>query len=150
MSNTQTDSAETAHQPSTEPPSEQSIFSTLLTPGSSLHPTLLLLLDAAFLALFLLFLSLAIATEGNVHIMALMAIEIALWASVKWCVSSSLGCRVVFERRAQVRERAAQGPGGGGRGHNSTGVIRGRRVRQAKARVAVILQRTRHNLDTPR
>ncbi|KAH9918131.1 uncharacterized protein B0H18DRAFT_1032155 [Fomitopsis serialis] len=73
---------------SAEPPSvpltEQSFFSTLLTPGSSLHPTLLLLLDAAFLALFLVFLSLAIITRGNVHLIVLMSIEIALWGSVKW------------------------------------------------------------------
>ncbi|KZT74543.1 hypothetical protein DAEQUDRAFT_761384 [Daedalea quercina L-15889] len=67
--------------------SEQSLFSTLLTPGSSLHPTLLLLLDVAFFALFLVFLSLAIVTRGNVHLLVLMLIEVALWVSVKWFVS---------------------------------------------------------------
>lgn len=79
-------SSKSTSQPPASPLDEQSIFSTLLTPGSSLHPTLLLLLDAAFLVLFLLFISLAIATNGNVHILVLMGIEVALWASVKWCV----------------------------------------------------------------
>ncbi|KAH9843700.1 uncharacterized protein C8Q71DRAFT_10680 [Rhodofomes roseus] len=74
-------------QPS-QPPAlnEQPLFNTLLAPGSSLHPTLLLLLDAAFVALFLVFLSLAILTRGNVHLLVLMVIEVALWGSVKWFV----------------------------------------------------------------
>ncbi|OSX60500.1 hypothetical protein POSPLADRAFT_1047931 [Postia placenta MAD-698-R-SB12] len=63
-----------------------SFFSNILTPGSSLHPTFLFLVDGAFGALLLVLLSLAIMTRGNLHFFALMAIEVALWASVKWFV----------------------------------------------------------------
>ncbi|KIK95132.1 hypothetical protein PAXRUDRAFT_73754, partial [Paxillus rubicundulus Ve08.2h10] len=60
-------------------------FSFILEPGSSLHPTFLLGVDCAFAALFLVFAWSAYLTKfGNVHFFVLMAIEIALWASVKW------------------------------------------------------------------
>ncbi|KIJ19913.1 hypothetical protein PAXINDRAFT_39402, partial [Paxillus involutus ATCC 200175] len=59
-------------------------FSFVLKPGSSLHPTFLLGVDCAFAALFLVFVWSAYLTKGNAHFFILMAIEIALWASVKW------------------------------------------------------------------
>jgi len=64
-----------------------SFFSNILTPGSSLHPTFLLLVDGAFAMLLLVLISLAVITRGNVHFFALMMIEVALWASVKWFVN---------------------------------------------------------------
>ena len=63
-----------------------SFFSNILTPGSSLHPTFQIILDGAFAALFTILLTLAFLTSGNPHIFALIIIEVALWASVKWCV----------------------------------------------------------------
>jgi hypothetical protein len=64
---------------------EQTGFlASILQPGSSLNPIFLNILDAAFIALFVVFLILAFATAGNPHIFALMLIELALWASVKW------------------------------------------------------------------
>ncbi|KAF9534431.1 hypothetical protein CPB83DRAFT_844233 [Crepidotus variabilis] len=68
-------------------PESGSFFSNVLTPGSSLNPTFLLVADAAFLFLFLVFVSLIVLTGGNVHIWFLMAIELCLWASVKWFVN---------------------------------------------------------------
>jgi len=62
----------------------QSFFSTILEPGSSLHPTFLLVVDCAFLILLLVFIILAFLTPGNPHIFALMGIELCLWFSVKW------------------------------------------------------------------
>ncbi|KAF8559018.1 hypothetical protein OG21DRAFT_1392886, partial [Imleria badia] len=59
-------------------------FSFVLKPGSSLHPSFLLAVDCAFALLFLAFTWSAYLTNGNVHFFVLMAIEIALWASVKW------------------------------------------------------------------
>ncbi|KAF9246934.1 hypothetical protein BU15DRAFT_21274, partial [Melanogaster broomeanus] len=56
----------------------------ILKPGSSLHPTFLLGVDCAFALLFLVFVWSAYLTNGNVHFFILMAIEVALWASVKW------------------------------------------------------------------
>ncbi|OCH93560.1 hypothetical protein OBBRIDRAFT_832497 [Obba rivulosa] len=67
--------------------STDALFSNLLTPGSSLHPTFQRILDGAFALLFLVFVGLAVVTRGSVHIFALMAIEIGLWLSVKWFVS---------------------------------------------------------------
>ena len=61
-----------------------SLFSNILTPGSSLHPTFLLAVDGAFGLLLLVFIGLAILTKGNFHVLALMCIEGCLWASVKW------------------------------------------------------------------
>ena len=63
------------------------ILDVLLTPGSSLHPTFLLAVDGAFALLLVVLVSLAIATRGNVHLFALIGIEGALWASIKWYVS---------------------------------------------------------------
>lgn len=61
-----------------------SFFDQILEPGSSLHPTFLLIVDAAFTVLLLVFIVLAVLTGGNLHVFALMAIELGLWASVKW------------------------------------------------------------------
>ncbi|KAJ3790546.1 hypothetical protein GGU11DRAFT_762949 [Lentinula aff. detonsa] len=63
-----------------------SFFSDMLKPGSSLHPTFLLILDVIFFTLLLTLLGLVFATAGNIHLIALTAIELALWASVKWFV----------------------------------------------------------------
>lgn len=65
---------------------DDSFVSNILKPGSSLHPTFLLIVDGAFAFLFFVFIILAFLTAGNIHIFALMGIEIALWASVKWYV----------------------------------------------------------------
>lgn len=62
-----------------------SFVSEILRPGSSLHPKFLRVLDAAFLFLLVVFLGLLLAT-GSVHIVVLLIIELALWASVKWFV----------------------------------------------------------------
>lgn len=62
----------------------ESFFANILKPGSSLNPTFLAIVDGAFVFLFLVFVALAFMTAGNIHIFALMGIEMALWASVKW------------------------------------------------------------------
>ncbi|KAI0347046.1 hypothetical protein BDW22DRAFT_1425126 [Trametopsis cervina] len=71
------------------PPASQTdgSFPNILTPGSSLHPSLLLILDGAFGLLLCVFLGLLVLTKGSVHIFALIGIEGCLWASVKWVVS---------------------------------------------------------------
>ncbi|KAJ6599263.1 hypothetical protein DFH09DRAFT_871923, partial [Mycena vulgaris] len=61
-------------------------FSDILKPGSSLNPQFLFVLDLAFASLLFILLALAVLTSGNLHIFALIAIELALWASVKWYV----------------------------------------------------------------
>ncbi|OAX30720.1 hypothetical protein K503DRAFT_778055 [Rhizopogon vinicolor AM-OR11-026] len=65
---------------------EPSFISFLLKPGSSLHPTFLLAVDAAFALLFMVFLWSAYLTKGNLHFFVLMGIQLALWGSVKWFV----------------------------------------------------------------
>ncbi|KAK0490548.1 hypothetical protein IW261DRAFT_20230 [Armillaria novae-zelandiae] len=64
----------------------ESFVSQILTPGSSLHPTFLLILDLSFAVLLVVLVLLLFLTSGNVHIIALIGIELALWASVKWFV----------------------------------------------------------------
>ncbi|THH20130.1 hypothetical protein EW146_g1146 [Bondarzewia mesenterica] len=68
-------------------PQDDSFMSNILTPGSSLDPTFLLILDAAFAFLFFVLFSLAVVTSGNIHLLALICIELLLWASVKWFVN---------------------------------------------------------------
>ncbi|KAG0705468.1 hypothetical protein DFH29DRAFT_996792 [Suillus ampliporus] len=65
---------------------ESPFLSFILKPGSSLHPTFLFAVDAAFALLFFVFLWSAYLTKGNPHFFVLMAIQLALWASVKWFV----------------------------------------------------------------
>ncbi|EIN10545.1 hypothetical protein PUNSTDRAFT_112384 [Punctularia strigosozonata HHB-11173 SS5] len=70
---------------SAEDPEDFSL-SGILKPGSSLHPTFLLVLDVAFAVLLAILGSLVILTRGNIHLFVLMMIELCLWASVKWVV----------------------------------------------------------------
>ena len=68
-------------------PPDDSFIANILKPGSSLHPTFLLIVDGAFSFLLFVFIILAFLTAGNIHIFALIGIEMALWASVKWYVN---------------------------------------------------------------
>ncbi|PBK73080.1 hypothetical protein ARMSODRAFT_1082434 [Armillaria solidipes] len=65
----------------------ESFVSQILTPGSSLHPTFILILDLSFAALLVVLVLLLFLTSGNVHFIGLIGIELALWASVKWFVN---------------------------------------------------------------
>ena len=86
---------------------ENDFWSILLRPGSSLNPTFLRILDAAFVALLLIFLALLYLLSGSIHIIFLIIIELCLWASVKWYVCCLVGIpldplivrRVVVELR---------------------------------------------------
>lgn len=77
-----TDTGEAAEaQPAT---AVESIITSILTPGSSLNPTFLLIVDLVLALLLGTFLVLAILTRGNIHVLVLMGIELGLWASIKW------------------------------------------------------------------
>ncbi|KAK0206151.1 hypothetical protein DFS33DRAFT_562805 [Desarmillaria ectypa] len=65
----------------------ESFLSQILTPGSSLHPTFLLILDLSFAALLVVLVFLLFLTSGSVHFIGLIGIELALWASVKWFIN---------------------------------------------------------------
>ncbi|KAJ7095195.1 hypothetical protein B0H15DRAFT_828470 [Mycena belliarum] len=65
---------------------EGSFFADVLKPGSSLQPQFILILDTAFVSLFCILILLVVLT-GSLHVYALIAIELALWASVKWFVN---------------------------------------------------------------
>jgi hypothetical protein len=69
-------------------PQSGSFFGNILEPGSSLDPTFLLVVDGAFASLFAVLVALAVLTRGNHHLVFLIFIELALWASVKWYVIS--------------------------------------------------------------
>ncbi|KAK7061540.1 hypothetical protein R3P38DRAFT_661307 [Favolaschia claudopus] len=82
--------------------SESGFFAEILRPGSSLHPKFLLALDLAFVALLFILVTLAVLTAGNIHIFALIAIELALWASVKWFVNELKNAPMAPETQSQV------------------------------------------------
>jgi ER protein Pkr1 len=63
---------------------DDDFLSNILAPGSSLNPTFLLVVDGVLALLALTLVSLVIATGGNVHLIALLVIELALWVSIKW------------------------------------------------------------------
>ncbi len=65
----------------------ESFVSQILTPGSSLHPTFLLILDSHLLPSSCARIPFVPHIGGNVHFIGLIGIELALWASVKWCVA---------------------------------------------------------------
>lgn len=79
---------DTPGSPSEEPhPNEQTqnaFVANFLIPGSSLHPTFLLILDLAFGLLALVFLALFYLSGWSIHLLVLMAIEGCLYASIKW------------------------------------------------------------------
>ena len=105
-----TTSETTSH---TSSDSGSGLIANILTPGSSLHPTFLLILDGAFALLLCVFLGLLFLTRGNIHICALILIEVCLWASVKWYVRRLAtylliltACRVVAELRKTTQQLA--------------------------------------------
>jgi len=67
-------------------PAIVSFFADILKPGSSLHPSFLLALDVVLGLLFFVFFFLFFLTRSP-HMIALMAIELGLWMSVKWFVA---------------------------------------------------------------
>jgi hypothetical protein len=64
--------------------SDSDFLSNILEPGSSLNPTFLLAVDGVLALLSVTLGSLVIITGGNVHVIALLVIALALWASIKW------------------------------------------------------------------
>jgi hypothetical protein len=72
---------------SESPPSaaaDSDFLSNILAPGSSLNPNFLLIVDVVLALLSFTLGSLAIVTGGNVHLIALLIIALALWVSIKW------------------------------------------------------------------
>lgn len=93
------------------------VSSFLLKPGSSLNPTFLLVLDGAFAALLCIFIALLFLLSGSLHIIALISIELCLWASVKWCaekqsigaqLTDAGGCRFVNELKSPQSQIGGQ------------------------------------------
>ncbi|KAI0265133.1 hypothetical protein BC834DRAFT_880260 [Gloeopeniophorella convolvens] len=68
-------------------PEDGDFLANILTPGSSLNPAFLLVVDGVLALLALTFVALAVATRGNIHAVALLLITLGLWASIKWFVN---------------------------------------------------------------
>ncbi|KIJ56635.1 hypothetical protein M422DRAFT_238253 [Sphaerobolus stellatus SS14] len=65
---------------------DNSLVSHILTPGSTLNPTFLLIVDCVLGLLLFILITLLFATKGNLHFLALSFITVGLWGSVKWVV----------------------------------------------------------------
>ncbi|RDX53076.1 hypothetical protein OH76DRAFT_1399674 [Lentinus brumalis] len=76
-------------------------ISNILTPGSSLNPAFLTVVDGVLATLLLIFLGLLILTRGSVHFIFLMLVTGCLWASVKWFVAELQNLRA--QEPAQIR-----------------------------------------------
>ncbi|KAI5894054.1 uncharacterized protein SCHCODRAFT_02700610 [Schizophyllum commune H4-8] len=79
-----------------------SFFANILTPGSSFHPTFLLIADAAFLGLFFVLLALLFVTK-SLHFAVLILVEAGLWLSVKWFVNELR--KTEMEARASAEKK---------------------------------------------
>ncbi|KAG8711284.1 hypothetical protein FRC11_003215 [Ceratobasidium sp. 423] len=77
------------------------IFTEILKPGSSRHPVFLMIVDGALALLLSVLLSLLYLTSGNLHVVALIMIELCLWGSIKWFLHE------LKNVHAQEQERAA-------------------------------------------
>jgi len=73
--------------PESQSAADSDFLSNILAPGSSLNPAFLLVVDVVLALLSLTLGSLAIATGGNFHLIALLFITLALWVSIKWFVN---------------------------------------------------------------
>ncbi|KAF8341423.1 uncharacterized protein EI90DRAFT_3116559 [Cantharellus anzutake] len=85
-------------------PSIENAVSHIMTPGSSLDPTFILLLDCSLGLLLSVFVLLLIMSK-SLHFVALIAIELGLWASVKLYVAE-----LRKENEARSTECVAQPP----------------------------------------
>ncbi|RXW25804.1 hypothetical protein EST38_g31 [Candolleomyces aberdarensis] len=86
----------------------ETFFNNILKPGSSLNASFLAIVDGTFAALFVILAILAFLTSGNIHIFALMLIELGLWASVKWFVSELKKARAEGANGAEAEEKKDQ------------------------------------------
>ncbi|CAE6503329.1 unnamed protein product [Rhizoctonia solani] len=77
------------------------IFAEILKPGSSRHPVFLMIVDGALALLLSVLLSLLYLTSGNLHVVALIVIELCLWVSIKWFLHE------LSKVHAQEQEQAA-------------------------------------------
>lgn len=64
------------------------IVDSIFTPGT--NSGLIRAMDMSFYALFAVLVVMVVLTRGNGHICALFALSVGLFASIKWCVGSSL------------------------------------------------------------
>ena len=80
----QRDTSPKSESPSAADSDDNDFLSNILAPGSSLNPTFLLIVDVVLGSLSLTLGSFAIVTGGNVHLIALLFIALALWVSIKW------------------------------------------------------------------
>lgn len=67
------------------------IVDSIFTPGT--NEGLLRAMNWSFYALFATLSALLVATRGNVHVVALLTLSVALWASIKWCVRAGVAAR---------------------------------------------------------
>jgi len=87
------------------------IVNSIFEPGT--NQGLLRAMNASFYALFATLAALLVATRGNVHVVALLTLSVALWASIKWCVLAlaSLARALARSQLTRGTTRLAQVPG---------------------------------------
>ncbi|KAI0751282.1 hypothetical protein C8Q80DRAFT_1268545 [Daedaleopsis nitida] len=69
------------------PPADDGFVSNILTPGSSLNPVFLYIVDGVLASLMTILLALLVLSRGSIHFVFLILITGCLWASVKWFVA---------------------------------------------------------------
>ncbi|GAA6047819.1 hypothetical protein JCM3770_004658 [Rhodotorula araucariae] len=86
------------------------IVDSIFTPGT--NSGLLRAMNASFYALFATLFGMVVLTRGNGHVCALLALSVALWASIKWFLAQIKDAEEAqrLERLAKERAEAVQDP----------------------------------------
>ncbi|GAA5915746.1 hypothetical protein JCM8208_005658 [Rhodotorula glutinis] len=86
------------------------IVDSIFTPGT--NQGLLRAMNASFYALFATLAALLVATRGNVHVVALLTLSVALWASIKWFLAQIADAEAAQREERLAKERAEVAQGG--------------------------------------
>ncbi|EIW82230.1 hypothetical protein CONPUDRAFT_153112 [Coniophora puteana RWD-64-598 SS2] len=84
---------------------DESFFSNILAPGSSLHPTFLAIVDGSLALLLVTFIAALYFTNGSIHFIVLIVIELALWATIKWFVNELKQVQEVDENSQEKKDQ---------------------------------------------
>ncbi|TNY19775.1 ER protein Pkr1-domain-containing protein [Rhodotorula diobovata] len=100
------------------------IVDSIFTPGT--NEGLLRAMNWSFYALFATLSALLVATRGNVHVVALLTLSVALWASIKWFLAQIADAEAIQREERLAKERAEVDAQGGDAARPSAAVKQGK------------------------
>ncbi|GAA5995141.1 Pkr1p [Rhodotorula paludigena] len=86
------------------------VVNSIFTPGT--NSGLLRAMNASFYALFATLFGLVVLTRANVHVCALLALSIALFASIKWFLAQIAEAEEIQRKERLEKEKSEVSQGG--------------------------------------